>query len=180
MGRRRLLFPVAAIVLAAGLLGAPNTQPAAAQDDAQIGDTAEFRRTYIATRLSFGGAREQVTTGREVEISIAADVLFAFDSADLSDDAQAILARTADDLAADATGTVTIVGHTDDVGTREYNQDLSERRASAVRDALAANHGVSGLAFQVEGRAFDEPAAEGTSDDARAANRRVEIRYTRG
>jgi len=180
MRPRHTLPGLLAVVLAAGLLGAPGPPAATAQDDVQIDDPDQFRRTYVATRLSFGGAREQVTTGRTVEVSIAADVLFAFDSADLTEDAQAILAGTAEDLAADATGIVEIIGHTDDVGTREYNQDLSERRAGAVRDALAAALGSTDLTFQVEGRAFDEPAVEGTSDEARAANRRVEVRYERG
>ena len=66
-------------------------------------------------------------------VSLPADVLFDFDSDELTDEAQDILDDAADQLQEDAAGqTVTIEGHTDDEGEDDYNQDLSERRAEAV------------------------------------------------
>lgn len=168
---RRLVWPLAA-ALALTLV------PAASAQD--VADTDEFRLTYVATRLTFGGAREVVTQGREVQVNLAADVLFDVDSSELSDEALALLERTAEELADAASGTVEIVGHTDDTGTRAINEPLSQDRADAVRDALLDLLGDTDLDFTTDGRADDEPAVEGTSDEARQANRRVELTYERG
>lgn len=142
-------------------------------------DHDDFRRAYVATRLSFGGAREVITSGEQVEVNLDADVLFALDSSELSDEATALLERTAEELADAAEGTVLIVGHTDDQGAHDYNQRLSEDRAEAVAAALAPALEGTELELHTEGRADDEPAVEGTSEEARAANRRVQITYER-
>lgn len=118
--------------------------------------------------------------GNEVAVSLAADVLFAFDSAELEGDATGRIAEMAEELATQATGTVEITGHTDDVGTRSYNQALSEDRAQAVADALAPAPEDTELTLDVSGRAFDEPLVDDDTEEARARNRRVEIRYERG
>ncbi|MCC5947747.1 MAG: OmpA family protein [Nitriliruptoraceae bacterium] len=159
-------------LLVLGILA--TSAPVTAQD---VADPDEFRLDYVATRLSFGGAREVVTQGEQVQVNLAADVLFDVDSSDLSDEALSLLERTADELADAAEGTVEIVGHTDDTGTLEINQPLSEDRADAVRDALLDALGTTDLDFETDGRADTEPAVEGTSDEARQANRRVEVRY---
>lgn len=119
--------------------------------------------------------RQEVEEGDRTTLSIATDVLFAFDSAELSPRAQ----QTVRDLAAevdDADGTILVVGHTDSVGTDEYNQDLSERRAAAVADVLADALG-GDVQLTTDGRGEDEPVAdEGEGDPMAAArNRRVEI-----
>lgn len=68
-----------------------------------------------------------------------------------------------------------IEGHTDDVGTDEYNMSLSDRRAASVWRYLGAQGvGTSRLAKSAMGKSG--PAMKGTSDEARAANRRVVIR----
>jgi outer membrane protein OmpA-like peptidoglycan-associated protein len=66
-----------------------------------------------------------------------------------------------------------VYGYTDDVGTKEYNQQLSERRAKAVRDVLIA----AGVPPNIETKGLGEadPRAAGNTPQARAANRRVEI-----
>lgn len=115
-------------------------------------------------------------------ILLRSDVLFAFDDASLASDARAVLEETAAAIEANgASGTaITVEGHTDGVGDDAYNQDLSLRRANAVRDELASQLG-DGHDFEVAGRGSTEPVAtEGGPDDeqARARNRRVEISYT--
>ncbi|MFN3954791.1 MAG: PAN domain-containing protein [Pararhodobacter sp.] len=67
-----------------------------------------------------------------------------------------------------------IEGHTDNRGSRDYNQALSEARALAVRDWLAAA-GVPGARLAVAGFSFERPVADNATDAGRAQNRRVEL-----
>ncbi|PFG21296.1 OmpA family protein [Serinibacter salmoneus] len=108
-------------------------------------------------------------------VSLASEVLFAPESAELNSDAQGVLERTAAQVQQAGASEVSVVGHTDDVGTDSYNDDLSLRRAQAVAQALTPL--LPQVAMTVEGRGKREPVAEGTSDEARAANRRVEVSF---
>ena len=65
-------------------------------------------------------------------------------------------------------------GHTDDVGSEAYNQKLSERRAQAVRDYLV-KAGLSAEILSVQGHGKSLPLVKGSTDAARAKNRRVEL-----
>jgi len=69
---------------------------------------------------------------------------------------------------------IDIVGYTDNVGTRSNNLDLSQRRASAVRDYLVGK-GIPQDLVKAEGRGPDNPAADNSSVEGRATNRRVEL-----
>jgi len=66
-----------------------------------------------------------------------------------------------------------IGGHTDDLGSEDYNQDLSERRAEATRSYLVQQHGLDPDRFEVRAYGESEPLDPGESDDARSFNRRV-------
>jgi hypothetical protein len=79
---------------------------------------------------------------KPVEIRLPSDVLFAFASAELSPAARKAIAAVGDEVSASG-GTVTIEGHTDAIGSEAANQQLSERRAAAVRAALQAELGGS-------------------------------------
>jgi len=70
--------------------------------------------------------------------------------------------------------TLRVTGHTDNTGSKAYNQTLSERRARSVADYLATQ-GVSSSRSFSEGRAFDQPIASNSSASGRAQNRRVEL-----
>ncbi|MBQ2261407.1 MAG: OmpA family protein [Loktanella sp.] len=67
-----------------------------------------------------------------------------------------------------------IAGHTDDRGSRDYNQTLSEQRALAVRDWLIGS-GVPAGRLSAAGFSFDQPVADNGTDEGRALNRRVEL-----
>jgi OmpA-OmpF porin, OOP family len=69
---------------------------------------------------------------------------------------------------------LTIVGHTDSIGTDAYNQKLSERRAQAVADYLATK-GVAKETMTVTGKGESQPVADNKTSEGRAKNRRVEI-----
>jgi len=70
---------------------------------------------------------------------------------------------------------VLIVGHTDSIGTRRYNQILSEKRAEEVKKTLIAL-GVSPNRLEAEGRGEDEPIATNATPEGRALNRRIEAK----
>jgi outer membrane protein OmpA-like peptidoglycan-associated protein len=70
--------------------------------------------------------------------------------------------------------TVTVIGHTDSVGTHEYNQALSERRAQSVRDYFAGQN-VNSLRLESYGRGETGPRADNNTDAGRQLNRRVEL-----
>ncbi|MPV36092.1 OmpA family protein [Georgenia subflava] len=138
--------------------------------------TAPVRPLAVYREVDEGTVRtrevEDVTT-----VAIATDVLFAPDSADLSPEADAALEAAGRDLAGADPGELTVVGHTDDVGTEQHNQELSQRRADAVATRLGELVDLSSFEVTVEGRAFRDPAVDGTSAEARALNRRVELEF---
>ena len=108
-------------------------------------------------------------------MNLSEDALkFDFDKAEIRPENKELLSRVAGILLTSKDYTVSVNGHTDDVGTQEYNQDLSERRAQSVRDYLV-NAGLSGEIFTVQGFGKKQPLVNGTSDGARAKNRRVEL-----
>ncbi len=105
---------------------------------------------------------------------------FAFDSAVLTKDDIAELDRLIGLLSNPKLGFIagTITGHTDNVGTPEYNLDLSKRRAQAVAD-YAKSKGLNlGASFQVIGKGLVDPIADNKTEAGRAENRRVTIRRT--
>ena len=116
--------------------------------------------------------------GDETTYTLASDVLFATDEFTLTDTAAAVVDAAAQQIAeAGAGGEVAVVGHTDDRASDEYNLELSRKRAQSVADRLAGTLGAD-FSLRTEGMGESQPTASGTSEEARAANRRVEIRFT--
>ncbi len=70
---------------------------------------------------------------------------------------------------------VEIQGHTDNIGSEKYNQDLSEKRAYAVMNYLVKNHGISPDRLVAKGYGSAKPIADNTTEQGRALNRRVEF-----
>lgn len=128
------------------------------------------------------GAVTDAVAPDEQVFTASADVFFEFDSADLSARAVDELARISGEITAVQLATVQVVGHTDAGGTPEYNLDLSQRRADAVRAALAPQ--LDDATVTADGVGERQPVAPETVDgeddpEGRAANRRVEIAATR-
>ena len=117
--------------------------------------------------------------GKDITVTLASDVTFASDSADLAPGAEAQLQTVAGKLGQYPDGgTLTIVGHTDDVQDDAYNQTLSEKRANAVKTRLEQLTSLDKWKTSVSGKGESEPKIKDTTDQARAANRRVEITLT--
>ncbi len=104
-------------------------------------------------------------------------VEFESGSARLLESSRPILDRVAAVLLNHNKLKLIVAGHTDDVGTDEYNQDLSERRAGAVKMYLATK-GVHPDSVRVYGYGETQPVVSETTEQARALNRRVEFRIT--
>ena len=116
---------------------------------------------------------------KDITVTLASDVTFASDSADLAPGAQAQLNTVAGQLKQHPDGgTLTIVGHTDDIQDDAYNQTLSEKRANAVKTRLEQLTKLDKWKTSVSGKGESQPKIKDTTDQARAANRRVEITLT--
>lgn len=108
------------------------------------------------------------------KVTYAADAFFDFDKSVLKPDAKTAL----DDLVG-KTGDINLeviiaVGHTDSVGSDEYNQKLSVRRAEAVK-AYLVSKGLEKNRVYTEGKGEKQPVADNATAEGRAKNRRVEI-----
>jgi len=99
-------------------------------------------------------------------------VYFDYDSSALSGNAQGTLLRQAGFLNANPAVTITIEGHCDERGTREYNLALGERRASAARDFLLAQ-GVDQARIKVISYGKERPVASGSTETSWSKNRRA-------
>lgn len=108
------------------------------------------------------------------KVNLSSDANFAFDKADLKPAGKANLDQFLAKLAGAKVSSITIVGHTDSVGSDTYNQGLSERRAAAVADYLVSK-GVPAAAIQASGKGETQPIADNKTKAGRAANRRVEV-----
>jgi OmpA-OmpF porin, OOP family len=108
------------------------------------------------------------------KVTYAADTFFDFDKYDIKPEGKAKL----DDLVAKTKGialeVIIAVGHTDNIGTVEYNQKLSERRANAVKDYLVSK-GIEKNRVYTEGKGLKNPIASNSTAEGRAKNRRTEI-----
>jgi outer membrane protein OmpA-like peptidoglycan-associated protein len=126
--------------------------------EAALGQVAETRRTALGLVMNLGS-----------------DYLkFEFDKADLRTEDRELLSRIAGILLTSEDYTISVNGHTDDVGSDVYNKKLSERRAQAVRDYLV-QAGLPAAILSVEGHGKALPLVKGRGDAARAKNRRVEL-----
>ena len=102
-------------------------------------------------------------------------IYFATGSAKLLEESTPTLASLSALLLANPSWTVTIEGHTDNIGSAEYNLNLSNQRAAAVRDALAGRHHIPAARISAKGFGLTKPVESNGTDEGRARNRRVEI-----
>jgi OOP family OmpA-OmpF porin len=113
--------------------------------------------------------------GCEVEAVISLEgVHFDFDKSTLRPEAITILNEAAALLKTNERVVVEVAGHTDSVGSEQYNQGLSERRANAVRDYLTSQ-GITATRLSARGYGELQPVATNDTDEGRQANRRVEL-----
>lgn len=102
---------------------------------------------------------------------------FDFNKATIRPESEPLLDQAAEVLAEFPGVKVEIVGHTDNVGTEEFNLDLSRKRAEAVKDYLVGK-GVDADRITTEGRGPNAPIADNATEEGRAQNRRIEFKIT--
>ena len=123
-----------------------------------LGQIAETRRTSMGLVMTLGSK----------------SIRFAFDKATLRPEDKEVLSRIAGVLSTLKGYQIYVYGYTDDIGTKEYNLELSDRRAKAVRDYLVEN-GLNPNIMATKGYGKADPLVPGNTPQARAINRRVEI-----
>jgi outer membrane protein OmpA-like peptidoglycan-associated protein len=168
-------------VTAQGEAEKARVEASTARDDAaraqaeadQIRKRAEAEMNRLEEALSKVAETHRTALG--VVMNLGSDYLkFEFDRAELRQEDRELLSRVAGILLSSQDYTVSVNGHTDDVGSDAYNQKLSERRAQAVRDYLV-KAGVPPDVLSVSGHGKAVPLVRSPDDTARAKNRRVEL-----
>jgi OmpA-OmpF porin, OOP family len=132
---------------------------------------------YTITASGDGGTRDASTTvsvTRRVIDKMTIHVNFDFDKSTIRKADDADLQKAIDFIKKYPASKISLVGYTDSIGTPEYNQKLSERRAAAVKDYLAS-HGVEGSRIETSGRGENDPIADNKTAKGRFENRRVEV-----
>lgn len=139
----------------------------------------QYRQQHEAELQQLQQALGQIAETRRTAMGLvmtldSKSIRFDFDKATIKPEYRDILNRVAGILMALKGYSVAVYGYTDDIGTQTYNLQLSQRRAEAVRDFLV-QAGISPKITSAKGFGKSDPRVPGDSDQARAANRRVEI-----
>jgi outer membrane protein OmpA-like peptidoglycan-associated protein len=102
-------------------------------------------------------------------------IYFNTGSARLLEESQPALKTIAQVVTQSKEPVLTVEGHTDNVGTADFNQTLSEKRAAAVREALVSQFSVPPARLVTKGFGFTRPLESNDTVAGRARNRRVEL-----
>jgi outer membrane protein OmpA-like peptidoglycan-associated protein len=166
--------------LACGAIGATrsgkdalNSALACGAVGAAVGGYQDYQEKQLRTKL----ANTQVgiqRLGDQIKLTLPDNVTFDSDRYQIKNGAQSALASIADSMVQYPNSTITVQGFTDSSGSANHNQELSEHRAEAVTDFLAA-HGVSNTRIRTMGLGERQPVGDNRSEAGRALNRRVEI-----
>ncbi len=161
---------MAGIAHAQGAADTAQTSAQAASDAANTADTAANDVAHRADSL------DSVVKGLDNYKQVAAvSVTFGFDKALLTTDDKAQLDSFAGSLGTAKSYILEVTGGTDSVGSAQYNYDLSQRRADAVVQYLAAKYGVAPHRFYLIGIGKDQYVASNDTAAGRKENRRVQV-----
>lgn len=157
------------------------TQAMAAQGDAEAARlaAAQSQQQAALSQQQAAALQQQLDqikatqTERGMLVTLG-DVLFEFNRAEVKPTARAELTKVAEFLRQHPDRRIRVEGYTDNVGSADYNLDLSRRRAEAVAAALVSL-GVPADRVQTVGHGKDYPVADNGTDTNRAMNRRVEV-----
>lgn len=128
----------------------------------------------LAKEIQAGQARIDSLPNHVVRVTMTNQTAFDTNSSNIKPGFEATMGKIADVVVRYGKTSLTVVGHTDNVGSDEYNQKLSERRAHAVAQYLELKK-VDPIRLAVSGRGEAQPIASNTSESGRQQNRRVEI-----
>ena len=128
----------------------------------------------LGQEIQSGEARVEKMPNDVVRITMTSHTAFDTDSVNIKPAFHSTMDKLADVVVRYGKTTLTIIGHTDNVGSNQYNQKLSERRAVSVAQYFESRH-VSPLRLATLGKGEGEPVASNNTESGRSANRRVEI-----
>jgi outer membrane protein OmpA-like peptidoglycan-associated protein len=128
----------------------------------------------LAKEIQAGQARIDTMPNHVVRVTMTNQTAFETNSSEIKPGFETTMGKIADVVVRYGKTSLTVVGHTDNVGANDYNQKLSERRAHAVAQYLAGRR-VDPIRLAVSGRGETQPIAGNNSESGRQANRRVEI-----
>ncbi|TMI04305.1 MAG: OmpA family protein [Betaproteobacteria bacterium] len=128
----------------------------------------------LGQEIQSGEARVEKLPNDVVRITMTSHTAFDTDSVNIKPGFHSTLDKLADVVVRYGKTSLTIVGHTDNVGSDQYNQKLSERRAVSVAQYFESRR-VSPLRLATLGKGEGEPVASNNTESGRSANRRVEI-----
>ena len=151
---------------------AGDTTASSTSSTASASGSSSTASTASSGSASSGSAAGSTTSPADTLATIGNTVYFSYDSAALDGNSKGSLFRQAAFLNANPTLTVTIEGHCDERGTREYNLALGGRRAAAARDYLLAQ-GVDPARIKVISYGKERPAMAGSNEESWAKNRRA-------
>ena len=178
--QRRILKRLALIAAATVLLGACEGQMGTKDEEGMEAEVVEGSTEATDDATTQGMTDEDAFQGHPLDDPSSPlsqrTIYFAFDSSHIEEENRFIIEAHAQWLAQHPGASVTLEGHADERGTREYNVALGERRANAVRQLLALT-GASGGQIKTISYGEERPAVEGHDESAWRFNRRVEIVY---
>jgi len=164
-----------------GFVFACSTTPKDTADSSGSGSSGEFNTATTTSEDAVTTAAVDTTTSdfsgiirgsqEDLVVTVGDRVFFGYDSAELDADAQELLQEQAAWLKQYDKSSVTIEGHCDERGTREYNLALGEKRAQAVKNYLNSL-GVSASSMSTISYGKERPAVIGSHDGAWSQNRR--------
>ena len=128
----------------------------------------------LSREIQSGEARVDKMPNDVVRITMTSHTAFDTGSVNIKPAFHSTMDKLADVVVRYGKTTLTIVGHTDNVGSNQYNQNLSERRALSVAQYFESRR-VSPLRLATLGKGEGEPVASNNTENGRQANRRVEI-----
>ena len=173
-----LLIPAIAVALT--VTGCASRKPAANANATTNGSKNGANTSGLGSDGSLNGQGLGNGPIDAVRQALAARVVhFDYDSSDLSQTDLATLNAHASYLSKNAGAKVTLTGHTDERGTREYNMALGERRAKSVQAFLVTN-GAQNSQIETVSYGKEQPVNDGHNEAAWSENRRVEINYDAG
>lgn len=136
----------------------------------------EAAQTGDKNTQALNSLRSVVSNIDDYQMQTSATVAFKFDQWKLTDEAKQDLDKLAEGVKSDKRFFIAIEGYTDRIGTAEYNQALSRKRADAVMEYLVAKHDIPVYRIQMIGLGKEKPVDEAKNRTASAKNRRVEVK----
>lgn len=170
---------IASIILSAFFLYSPAGKdslkvnfPSEIVLDKEINKIAEEAATLKGARLEY---KTDVNNLQSIRLTFESAILFDFGKSVLNNSAKEALDKIAGIIRKNPSVGIAITGHTDNIGSFEVNQQMSEIRAKVVADYLLSKNVSPGQLKEIEGKNYSEPLADNSTEIGRSANRHAAI-----